>query len=328
MKETPDIIMFPGWKRDLERSSIDAIEQKNYEEALLYIHKLEQFESASNDILVAKIIALSELGRNDQAISLCRRLMKEDRENYYQHLHIYLNILFQSNQYSEVLETVEQVQNDDNVPIFYKEQFQVLYEQSQQFRDTIGGGESERDMAHFMESLENGNFHEQWKLLSYHRNFPVEPYLPTLKPYFVDPKLNPVIKTGLLQWCMDEEISEPIEIEKFDQKKWVTPSEQSDVLETKFSQEVNAYLTDIEQNDPTLYAFILQILYRYMYILFPFTPKMNVAEEVALAVQSLAVRYLSIDLPYNQQNSNTENITTIMDEIERYERLYYTQVDN
>ena len=59
MNDRQEVVMFPGWKRDLEEQSKRAIENKNYEEALLFIHKLESFNAASNEILIAKIISLS-----------------------------------------------------------------------------------------------------------------------------------------------------------------------------------------------------------------------------------------------------------------------------
>ncbi len=327
MNEKHEIVMFPGWKKELEEQSKSAIEHKNFEEALLHIHKLESFNAASNEILIAKIICLSELGRNEQAIGLCRKLMKEDEPNYYQYVHIYLNILFQSNQYSEVMDTLHQIENDRELPPQYQAHFQVLYDQCEQYLSSAGGEDAEKDMDHFIESLENGHFKEQWKLLSYHRNFPIRPFLPSIKPYFIDTKLNPVIKTGLLQWCMDEEVNEPIEIEKFDRNMWVTPTELNDILETVFSERVLYFLDEVEQNDPTMYAFTKQILYRYLYIIFPFTPDMKEAKDVADAVLALAERYLTLDERMNDQ-SYSETQQNWMEQIEHYEKVFFSQIDD
>lgn len=328
MNDRQEVVMFPGWKRDLEEQSKRAIENKNYEEALLFIHKLESFNAASNEILIAKIISLSELGQNEQAIGLCRKLMKEDESNYYQYIHIYLNILFHSNQYSEVMDTLHQLENDPKLPPEYKAHFQLLYDQCEEFLTTTGAEEREKDMDHFIDSLENGHFKEQWKLLSYHRTFAVRPYLELIKPYFVDTKLNPVIKTGLLQWCMDEEVNENLEIEKFEKYMIANPTLIEDILDTNFATKVLSELEEIEQEDPTMFSFTKQILYRYLYILFPFTPKLEQATDVANAVLGLAKQYLTLDEPSSKQHETTKDQEEWMETIERYEKVYFSQIDD
>ncbi|TFB24954.1 tetratricopeptide repeat protein [Filobacillus milosensis] len=325
--EQHDVVMFPGWRKELEEKSFEAVKHKNYDEALLHIEKLESFKEASNDILTAKVICMIELSRYDEAISLCRKLMREDDDNYYKYLHIYLTILFQTSQYTEVVDLLNEINETSSIPRDYKEPFKQLYDMSIQFQDQATEQESENHMNHFMDSLENGNFQEQWKLLSFHRNHPIGPYLSQLVPYLSDAQLNPVIKTGILQWCMDDQISEPIEIEKFGDMAWFKPTELPDVLDTEFSVEVLKVLEDVEQSDPTLYQFTKQILYRYLYIKFPFTPNLELKEDVAEAVHSLAKSYIQLESA-DEQTYISDEIMKWMKEIEHLEKIYFSQIDD
>ncbi|GEL77433.1 hypothetical protein [Tenuibacillus multivorans] len=325
--EHHDVVMFPGWRKELEAKSFDAVKHKNYEEALIHIEQLESFNEASNDILTAKVICFIELSRYDEAIMLCRKLMREDDDHYFKYLHIYLSILFQTSQYSEVVDLLDEIKETSSLPVEYEESFEQLYDMSKQFLENATDQESEEHMNHFLDSLENGNFQEQWKLLSYHRKFPIQPYLDQLIPYLSDTHLNPVIKTGILQWCMDEDIDQGIEVEKFDETDWFTPSKLPDVLDTRFAQDVLSELEEVEQDDPTLFQFTKQVLYRFLYIKFPFTPPESLTHTVADAVIALAKSYLQLDQT-DWSSYIPEELATWMKEIERLEKVYFSQIED
>ncbi|RPF55450.1 tetratricopeptide repeat protein [Aquisalibacillus elongatus] len=323
--EHHDVVMFPGWRKELESKSFEAVKHKNYEEALLHIEQLESFREASNDILTAKVICLIELNRYEQAISLCRKLMKEDDEHYYKYLHIYLTILFQTSQYSELVDLLDEIKESSTIPWEYEDAFKQLYDMSKQFQSQATEQESEDHMNHFLDSLENGNFQEQWKLLSFHRNHSIKPYLDQLIPYLSDSQLNPVIKTGIIQWCMEDGVDRKVEVEKFGQTDWVSPNSLRDVLETDFAIKGLRELEEVEQSDPTLYQFTKQILFRYLYINFPFTPEIEQSEAIAQAVLNLAKRYLNLD---SQNEYITKDSQKWMNEIEHLEKIYFSQVED
>ncbi|WP_156882574.1 hypothetical protein [Halalkalibacillus halophilus] len=325
--ERQDVVMFPGWRKELEKKVFEAIKQKNYEQALLHIKKLESFNAASSDILTAKIIAQIELGHFEQAIGLCRRLMKEE-EHYFKYLHIYLSILFQTSQYTELIDLLDEIYETEKIPAEYQEQFMQLYDMSKDLRSTQSEQESENHMNHFFESLESGNFQEQWKLLSMHRKYPIEEYLEDLIPYLSDARLNPVIKTGILQWLMDEEVAHKVEIEKFGTSEHVKPIELKDVLESDFALKVMNALSDLENEDPTLYAFVKQILYRYLYIQYPLVPEDDQANVLAEAVQLLAKKYLQLDQDGEIDQIANEEQLAWMEEIEHLEKLYFSQIED
>ncbi|MET3682567.1 tetratricopeptide (TPR) repeat protein [Alkalibacillus flavidus] len=322
------VVMFPGWRKELEEKTFDAIQQKYYEEALLHIKKLEDFNEASHDIITAKVIAYVELNRYEEAISLCRRLMREDEDNYYKYLHIYLTILFQTSQYRELIELLDEIFQTETIPFDYRDAFQQLYDVSTDMRESATEAESEEHINHFIESLENGNFQEQWKLLSYHRKFDVGPHIELIKPYLSDTRLNPVIKTGILQWFMEEEVDHQVEVEKFGESNHVTPVALKDVLNTSFSQSVLDYLEHIEQGDPTLYEFVKQILYRYLYIKFPFAPQPSDdnVKNLGEAVLKLAQQYLQLNEDVDVREEATTQQREWMDEIERLEKNYFSQI--
>lgn|SRR5690625_3914068 len=324
--EHEDIIMFPGWRKQLENESLNAVKHKNFKEALIHIEKLESFQEATNEILTAKVICLIELNRYDEALELCKKLMYNDQSQYYKYLHIYLSILFQTSRYEEVISLLDEIFETEKVPFEFEQSYLQIYNMSKQFLETSPDQQMDDQIEQFIESLEKNELQTQWGLLSVLRQQPIQPYLKRLTPYLADTNLNPIIKTGILQWCTEYDVNKHIEVEKFGQDQLFNPNELEDVFETKFAIAILYELDDIEQSDPTLFIFIKQILYRLLYIYYPFTPNDEELKEIAKAASYLATKYLYDDEKKMDQYI-APNVLNWVEKIEQLEKKYFSQIE-
>src|SRR5699024_7053056 len=98
-----NVILFPKWKTRLEDKSLQAMKEKKYEEALENLNKLLKYKSA----------------------------------HYYHYVHMYLTILFQTSQYEALMEQVEYEFMNEQIPGMIRDQFQQLYDMSEQMKDDI-----------------------------------------------------------------------------------------------------------------------------------------------------------------------------------------------
>ncbi|QHS22932.1 tetratricopeptide repeat protein [Virgibacillus sp. MSP4-1] len=327
-KKHQDVVIFPGWKRQLEQDGLEALKEKRYEDALEKILLLEDFEAASYEILTGKVICYIELGRFDEAIALCRKLMKEDEDNYYKYLHIYITVLFQTSQYEEITSLLDEIFATEDVPYTYREQFQQIYDLSQNFnQDQDHNKYNDKEIEYFVHNLDGGSFQEQWRLLSLLRKKPLQDYVDDFIPFFGDSELNPVMKTGLLQWFMEQEINKDIEVDKFNQIKIVNPTELNDIMDQAFAKEVMNSLDWVEQQDPTLFEFTRQILFRFLYIYFPFVPEQKDQTVITEAILSLALEYLQMDDEYSMENEDSEEREYWKNEIQELEKKYFSQIE-
>src|SRR5699024_5823155 len=126
-KNNHNVILFPSLKKELEKESLQALEQRKYSEALASINKLLSYQVYTPEIIVGKLICLMELGHYDQAETLCEDLLKQKNKHYYTYLHIYLSILFQSEKYALLMELIDDELISNTLPNSIKEQFQQLY---------------------------------------------------------------------------------------------------------------------------------------------------------------------------------------------------------
>jgi len=123
MEDSGKVILFPKWKTQLEEESLTAIKEKEYGEALQKLNKLIRYNVLNHETLIGKLICLIELGNYEEAQHMCEELISRKSEYYYQYVHIYLTLLYQTSQYQLLMEQIEYEHEKDEIPDPYKEQF-------------------------------------------------------------------------------------------------------------------------------------------------------------------------------------------------------------
>src|SRR5690625_7528204 len=73
-----------------------------------------------------------EISRYEKAQDLNEELLELHNDNYYHYVHIYLTILFQTNQYDVLMEQVEYELESEEIPLSIEEQFIQRYNMSEQ----------------------------------------------------------------------------------------------------------------------------------------------------------------------------------------------------
>src|SRR5690625_118339 len=111
-----NIILFPKWQKVLEEESVAAIKEKKFEDALEKLDNLLSYDVKNHDIYTGKLICLMELERYKEAQELCESLIEEKDSHYYQYIHIYLTLLFQTDQYDTLIDVVSVELESGNVP--------------------------------------------------------------------------------------------------------------------------------------------------------------------------------------------------------------------
>src|SRR5690625_4141626 len=107
----------------LEKESLQALKDKRFAEALYKLDKLLSYQVNNHEILIGKLICLMELGRYEEAQDLSEELLELHNDNYYHYVHIYLTILFQTNQYDVLMEQVEYELESEEIQIYIEEQY-------------------------------------------------------------------------------------------------------------------------------------------------------------------------------------------------------------
>src|SRR5699024_2974442 len=193
------VILFPKWKQTLEQESLHALEQKEYEKALVKLNELLDYDYEKHEIVMGKIICLMELNKYDEAQELCESSSRFKNENYYDYLHMYLTILFQTNQFQLLMEQVECALEEGPVPVEMTDMFQQLYDMSKNMQYEMNLEQLHYYEEEFINAVNSQEYDKQWRVIEKLKPLKVKPTKEIYK-YLISNEIHPVIKTNLFQW--------------------------------------------------------------------------------------------------------------------------------
>ncbi|MGM8213295.1 tetratricopeptide repeat protein [Virgibacillus sp. W0430] len=318
------VIIFPKWKTNLEQSGMQAMERKNYKEALEMFNQLLQFQVKHHEIMLGKLICLMELGEMDEAQQLCEERMQAADEHYYEYVQIYLTLLFQTDQYEAVLEQIELERLHTNVPNKVLEQFNQFYELSEHMNNDSIVNKSNVYAQELKQAIREQDEKKQVQFIRQLRKLHYPPSADIVH-MLVDTAVHPVIKTAILHWLKEVKYNEKIEIHKFDRTMIVQPNTLIPIKEHPIHIETLECVNSLEEKNPTMYTMIEQLLYRYFFVKHPFCYEKPKIEQMATALMYLAETYLNI--PTKNSKMLTEETSTYVEEIKLYNALYLSVIE-
>lgn len=317
-----NVILFPTWRMRLEKESLQALKDKRFTEALHKLDKLLSYQVNNHDILIGKLICLMELGRYQEAQDLSEELLEHRNENYYHYVHIYLTILFQTNQYDLLMDQVEYELENDEIPISIEEQFIQLYDMSEQMKYDLLKEKSSEYIIELTEAISEEKYIRQWQLIENLRKMKVDP-TETITKYLVDENIHPVIKTAIFKWLQDKETAINIDVHKFNFEITIKPNAIKSIRKHKMMKQVMFFISELEQKNPTLFILLEQLLYRFAYVRYPIMPPSEDVISIASAIQRLGEQYLHIE----SNEEIHENVVDYMEEIKLCESLYLSIIE-
>lgn len=318
------VIIFPKWKEDLEKQSLQAMQEKRFSDALEKLEQLLSHDINTHEILTGKIICLMELGRHEEAEEMCKELINLHNEHYHEYIHIYLTLLFQMSKYGELLEQLDMIFSQGNIPEPIKEQFSQLYEISKKLNQDKEEEEAAFHIDELEAALEAKNSILQWRAIAKAKSLPAEPHLGLLRDLLVDKEIHPVVKTEIVQWLQNQSINEDIAIEKLGKIVIFNPSTLTEIQGHHITNQISIRLKEIEQKNPSLYELIEKLLARYLYVRYPVMPENDQLEAVSNALKWLSRAYLSMGSDNIPFGSIDEETKFFIKEIQVCEKEYFS----
>ncbi|WP_233881045.1 tetratricopeptide repeat protein [Virgibacillus halodenitrificans] len=319
-----NVILFPKWKSVLEEESLQALKEKRYKEALTKLDELISYQVDSHEVMVGKLICLMELGRENEAQEICEGLLQNRDQHYYHYLHVYLTLLFQTNQYQLLMEQVEDEYASGKTPIEMKEQFDQLYNMSKKMQLDVTIDRSTTYMNELEQAVVHKNHAEQWRIIDKLRNIDMQPSEKVII-YLADEEIHPVNKTALFCWLQQSELETAVTINKLGHTVNVVPMDTEQMMEQVFIKEIVLLLRDLEQQNPSMFQLINKLLYRYAYVRYPLSPPPEDIEHIANALIMIGKEYVSI---HNLlETDKNDRVNKYIEEIKFFEALYLSIIE-
>lgn len=316
---TKNIILFPKWQKVLEEESVAAIKSRSFEEALVKLNLLLDHQVKNHDIYTGKLICLMELERYEEAQDLCETLISERDAHYDEYIHIYLTLLFQTNQYSMLMDIVESELESGNIREHLIDPFRQLYEMSEKMRIDIETDRSNIYLDALYDAVHQENHVEQWRLINKLSKLKMPPSEKVVS-LLSNEHVHPLNKAAIFLWLKEKGITKPVDIHKFGVHIKMIPKQTPAMTDNPFAQAVIKSIEQIEQKNPTLYQLVEKIFEQYLYVLYPISPPIEDVELVAQALMAIGKEYLNLNLSTDANENETHS--HYIQEIKTSEILY------
>jgi tetratricopeptide (TPR) repeat protein len=322
--KTGNVILFPKWQKVLEEESVEAIKEKRFEEALEKLDNLLSYQVKNHDIYTGKLICLMELERYDEAQELCESLIEEKDQHYYQYIHIYLTLLFQTNQYDELIQQLDDLK-PQYIPEELKEPFKQLYQMSKKMRLNADYDKSNLYLEALYDAVNQDNHSEQRRLVQQLKKLKIQP-TEKVKAFLVDEHVHPLVKSEIYLWLKEVGHPEPIAIHKFGVQLEEVPIETQGLQDNDLYRLISERLVEVEQQDPSLATLMRTLLLHYLSVLYPIIPPKEDALYIAEALFEVGTDYLNSNS--SDFNDKQEKVKKYIQEIKTTDLLYATIADD
>jgi tetratricopeptide (TPR) repeat protein len=288
-KKKGKIIRFPKVRERLIEKGLEALQAKQYKEALRFFYEADEIEPNDPEVELSIIVCLFELGEWEEAKERCQHMLQEGRGDDIQLLQIYLSILIHLQQYRQVEATIRVALQERRLPPAIREHFIRLLHFSQKMSEQPLPL-SEHEDIHLL--TESENVADHMKVIKQLEHEDITPVLPILKQYLVNEKNNPMTKTMILRLLTLKKVSDFVTIKKFGDTMTVAPASLDEQAQTKFAADVLHLLErNIANKNPSLYEVAADIWLRYTYVLYPFLPNNMSCEQWAAAAHITACQF-------------------------------------
>jgi len=324
-----NVIFFPDLDKRLLQKGLDAIQEKRFKEAVLFLEEAKERNPVHSDINIGLILSYYELGLLDQAKQIAKEMLKEDQGDYIQVLDLYIMILVQLHEYEEIVTTIEVLLEEHQIPANKIEHFSKMLIFSRKMADSSSPVDKddyseEEPLDADTNLMEVEDPQEQMLLIAKMSTQNIRAYIEEVELYLRDEEKNPFLKTMLINILQEQEYEKEVVIQKFDRTIVIKPTALKDMKEQEQYQKITSILIDyVESNDPILFENIKMLIDRQIFLLYPFTLDDYREETWAAAYHAVVNQYFGqedgeeILVLYGVKEDDLEQAKTFINQLEQ-----------
>lgn len=295
-KKENKIILFPNLEKRLLEKGLEQIQCKNFTEAIKLLSQANQFNPDDEDINLGLVVANFEAGNLEEANQRAKNMLRLGIGEYFTIVDMYIMILVQQKQYSEIVTTIEVLLEEREVPADKLEHFMKMLHFSRKMSESISNNNAPEQSNPFKEltfdlfSIKDAG--EQVYLAGRLASSNIKAYILEISEYLSSDDGDPFFKTILLTVLKEQDYDKEIIVKKYFKELALVPKE---LFEVHFHPDLLAALEivtgSLENEDPILLDSIKQLMERYFFLLYPFRTEIEEPNIWGAAFHFVALSY-------------------------------------
>ncbi|OLN23511.1 hypothetical protein BTO30_06005 [Domibacillus antri] len=304
-----NVIQFPGTVDHLDKKGQRALEEKRFDDAILHYTEALRFETdRTEELKMALLIAYHESGSYDEGIELSRDMLHAGEGHYFDVLDMHVLMLIQKKRYKEVADTLSALLEEGLPPDRY-EHFAHL----KALADRMSAKQQEPAAALFSKDDTMQNKMMKLAELAAHDAAPYETELIHLLD---DGSEHPFIQSMALGLLREIGTVQKVTVRKFHFEKEVIPVMMDEAFSRPFFKEAADHLEKtVGQENPALFAQVLDLVKQQLFLLHPFDPEQEPAVWAEAAVFRIETLYRSVNA-LSDMNPEVEKALLFMKELD------------
>src|SRR5690625_2176595 len=219
---------------------------------------------------------------------------------------------------------VEHELSMENIPETIREQFIQLYDLSSKMKQDINDEKTLSYEKKLNKDFEKDEFQIQWRLIETMRKMKTKPSDKIISSLIND-QIHPMVKTSIFHWLQDANYSQVVSIHKFNKELYINPTEIKSIRQHPVFKQTLLIFNDVEQENPSFYNLLEQLLYRYIYVRYPFLPPKDSILLIAKALNVIGVSYMNL---HDELDGDYEaEIQYYIDEIKLCQSLFLSIIE-
>lgn len=331
-QQTDKIVLFPNLHERLITRGLAELSDKHFKQAAHLFIQAREYDVENYEVNMGLLVSLVELQQYEEARELCHELLKIGIGDYFQIMSIYLMVLLQLGEHKEMVETIELLFQENQIPYDKIEHFEKMLSFSKKVLDDRKA-ESERKKENLQMKFQqeglfnNKNDQELLDTLTKLSQMNIRPFIDEIQHFLHQEESHPFFKTMLLNILREQDYSQPIQVKKFSKAESMIPAELPDLREQEYFNKIFGLLEkELSQNDPSLLDMTQSLLERHHFLLYPFEPEQDLASMTA-AYHALAEEYMTGQEVSNKiaeiYGTNTQKVRESMSFLKEIEGISY-----
>ncbi|MDQ0429903.1 tetratricopeptide (TPR) repeat protein [Planomicrobium stackebrandtii] len=268
LKRMGNVIVFPTTVNRLLAEGMTFLKEEKYEDARDNLYQVLTYEPEHAAALGGYTYCLYELGEFEEALEVCRELLKIGPIHYLETMELYISILMQVREFEEAEKMIELLIEEKILPEERLEQFQQLRD----LNERIAANASEKVDAslYAIDSFLALPPSEQEQLIL---DLPTTSYQALKKRLLAiieHPDADLLTKTYILFMLYQEKIDAEVTVQKFHYKGTFNINNLPDPINNDRIRKITAIMEDDLAKDPTRLELVKELFERHIYLLYPF----------------------------------------------------------
>ncbi|HSP20814.1 MAG TPA: tetratricopeptide repeat protein [Planococcus sp. (in: firmicutes)] len=296
LKRKGNVIVFPNTVQVLLTEGMNLLKDERYVSARDKLHQVLAYEPEHPGALGAYAYCLFELGEYEEALEVCRELLKVGPVHYLETMELYISILMQVREFGEAERVLEALIEEKVLPDERLEQFQQLRELNERIALNAVPAKIDPTLYATANFVALPPAEQERRVLELPAGS-----LEVMKGSMIElvqhPETDTLAKTYILFKLHEEKVDAEVRLHKFGFEETYSIRQLPDPVNDGKLVAVKKILRDCMQKDPTRLDMALELFDRHVFLLYPFMWEAYSAEQVAFAYKGYLDGLFSEEAP-------------------------------